>query len=438
MSIPGGTAETSEAHPSRELLIRENAELRRAVYELSVLNELSLEIGKSFDTDEIMSHTVKRSLQAVSGEQAVITLVDREQDSAGETLVRIVDTASQSEHFHLHEALIGWMQLKNRPLLANDPTSDDRLRNINLPRGIQSLLCVPLVSKAELIGVLTVYNSKRGGFTAEDQRLLAIIASQAAQIIENARLNAESRAFELVREEIRLAMQIQQELLPARPPALPGYDVAGISIPAQEVGGDYFDFIQLDADRWAVALGDVSGKGLPASLLMANLQATLRGQLLFSTSTGECLHRANRLLYASTAPEKFATLFCGILDLRDHKLNFTNAGHEYPFLFGKQALKRRLMTGGMMLGTLEDYPYEEDTVAIEVGDLLVIMSDGIKDAENSREVPFGEARLESLLQDHRDLKAAEIVELVVATVGRFCGEVPHTDDLTLVVVKRMD
>ncbi len=438
MDIAGGSNPNHEMNERPDILVRENEELRRAVYELSVLNELSLDIGTAFDTQDIMARTVKRSMEAVAAEQAVITLTNLENESLGETLVRVIDSASRQEQFHLHQALIGWMQLKNQPLLTNNPAGDDRLRNISMPEEIRSLLCVPLVVKAELIGVLTVYNNKGGGFTEEDQRLLAIIASQAAQVIENARLYEETRQYELVREQIRLAMSIQQELLPVSSPVIPGYDLAGITIPAEEVGGDYYDFIPLDRGRYAVALGDVSGKGLPASLLMANLQATLRGQLLFADSTGECLRRANRLLFRSTAPEKFATLFCGIIDTHNHTLNFTNAGHEHPFLFGVAAPVRRLSTGGIMLGTLEDYPFGEETWTLARDDLLVIASDGVKDAENALEEPFGEARLENLLRTVHTRSAEEIVRAVIANVKRHCGEVPYNDDLTLVVIKRAE
>jgi len=436
MDLAGKSNPNHEMNKRTDILARENEELRRAVYELSVLNELSLDIGTAFETPEIMARTVKRSMEAVAAEQAVITLTDRENESRGETLVRVIDSASQQEQFHLHQALIGWMQLKNQPLLTNDPAGDDRLRNITLPEEIRSLVCVPLVVKAELIGVLTVYNNKSGGFTGEDQRLLAIIASQAAQVIENARLYAETREYEIVREQIRLAKSIQEELLPVSSPVIPGYDLSGITIPAEEVGGDYYDFIPLDRGRYAIALGDVSGKGLPASLLMANLQATLRGQLLFAESTGECLRRANRLLYRSTAPEKFATLFCGIIDTQSHTLNFTNAGHEHPFLFGGLEPARRLATGGIMLGTLEDYSFGQETLTLASNNLLVIASDGVKDAENVQEEPFGETRLENLLRTVRARSAREIVRAVVGAVERHCGEVPYNDDLTLVVIKR--
>ena len=132
-----------------------------------------------------------------------------------------------------------------------------------------------------------------------------------------------------------------------------GYDIAGSMIAAQSVGGDYYDFIPMDSDRIAVCLGDVSGKGLPASLLMANLQATLRSQVFMSASPKECMRRANELLFRSTADDKFATLFLGILDAQNHTLTYCNAGQDHPCLFAQNALCKRLTTGGLMVGAFD-------------------------------------------------------------------------------------
>ena len=178
-------------------------------------------------------------------------------------------------------------------------------------------------------------------FNEEDQRLLAIIAGQSAQIIENARLYEEEKALVSMKEQVKLAAQIQQDLLPKSPPTLEGYDIAACSIAAQMVGGDYYDFVRVRDGRWVVCLGDVSGKGLPASLLMATLQATLRGQTALEHAVRETISRSNRLIYQSTDPEKFATLFFAVLDATGGALAFCNAGHEYPMLFQKAAARPR-------------------------------------------------------------------------------------------------
>jgi len=240
---------------------KENERLRRAVEELSIINDLAREIGASLNSQEIMRKVIHRSLRAVHAEQGDISLVERKQAKTMKTLVRSMVSSSAHEAFHLHQNLLGWMHLNKKPLLMNEPHLDPRFRGLSWDESIRSLLCVPLLSKSELIGILTVYNKKgEAGFAEEDLRLLAIIAGQSAQVVENARLFEEEQTLFRMKEELRLAKDIQLGLLPSDIPQVSGYDIAAISIPAQAVGGDYFDIISIDDSRLVTCLGDVSGK----------------------------------------------------------------------------------------------------------------------------------------------------------------------------------
>jgi sigma-B regulation protein RsbU (phosphoserine phosphatase) len=285
--------------------------------------------------------------------------------------------------------------------------------------------------------VLTVYNKKEDGkFTEDDQRLLGILAAQSAQVIENARLYESEQAFQSMKEQLRLAAQIQLDLLPKSEPKVPGYDISGKTTPAQMVGGDYFDFLQLDEHRLAICLGDVSGKGLPASLLMANLQATLRGQALLGVSPKVCVQRSNKLLYLSTSSDKFATLFYGLLDSETHQFSYCNAGHENPFVFSKSPEPQRLDAGGVVLSILEEFPYEEGSIQLEPGDVIVIYSDGINEAININHEQYGIERLETLIRDHREDPASVLIGHIMQAVHKHSTNQPQTDDMTVVVIKR--
>ncbi len=419
-------------------LKQENLQLKRALDELSILNDLARAIGASLDSEDIIEKIVRRSVRAVDAEQSVITMVDRQSDDTMKTLVRAMRTSSAHERFHLNQNLLGWMHLHKKPLLTNDPRNDERFRGVKWEESVHSLICVPLMVKSELIGVLTVYNNKdKNEFKEDDQRLLGIIAAQSAQVIENARLYEEEKAFALMQEQIRLARQIQIDLLPKRPPDVPGYEIAGLSIPALQVGGDYFDFIILDKHRLAVTLGDVSGKGLPASLLMANLQATLRGQTLLEVSAGECISRSNRLLYRSTDPEKFSTLFYGVLDSLSHQLFYCNAGHENPLLFSGSEEPIVLATGGLVLGVTEEFPFEEDSISFKEGDLLVIYSDGVSEAADAGDEQFGEEKLIEFLKKNRHESPQALIDKIVEAVIQHTGDAPQMDDITLVAIKRI-
>lgn len=423
--------------PTPESLQEENLRLKRAVGELSILNELALDIGASFDSQGVLEKIVNRALHAVNAEQGVIVTVHRQAENPTETLVRAVCSSSEHPRYRLGDSILGWMRLNKQPLLINDPRNDHRFLGETWDEKIDCLISAPLMVKSELVGILTVYNKKNGErFNEADKRLLAILASQSAQIVENARLHEEEKQLLRMNEEVMVASRLQRHLLPEVPPAISGYEIAGKSIPARKVGGDYFDFIQVDDRRLVICLGDVCGKGLPASLLMANLQATIRAQSLLKTPVKECLGRSNSLLYRSTEPEKFASLFYGILDFRNHLFRFSNAGHNYPFLISQDGDPLRLQTGGPILGILEDCLFDEQEVQLSPGDLLMAFSDGISDAIDDRDEQFGEQRLATLVRENMELSAQELIERIVGAVELHCELTVRTDDMTVVVVKR--
>ncbi len=428
MSTPSQLATGGQLH-------EENQRLKRAVEELSVLNDLATAIGGSLNSRDIIQTIIHRSLKALRAEQGVITLIDERPDSGLKTLVRTVDGSTGD--YHLHQQLAGWMQLERAPLTLIDPSTDKRFRGISWDPSIRSLICVPMMAKSNLRGVLTLYNKQNAeGFTAEDQRLLTIIASQSAQVLENARLHETEQDLLRMKEELRLAAQIQRDLVPITAPAVDNYRIAGASVPAQVVGGDYYDYFAVGTEGIGLCLGDVSGKGLPASLLMANVQATIRGQALFEEPPGRCLERANRLLSRSTATDKFVTLFFAVLDPHRHLLSYANAGHEPPFFIAADGTIRRLTQGGVVLSILEEWHYNDEQVEVRPGDTLVVYSDGLSEATNSEGTQFGEGRLADLLLEHRSVPAERLQQIVFDAVQQWSGKETREDDRTILVVQR--
>jgi sigma-B regulation protein RsbU (phosphoserine phosphatase) len=418
-------------------LQEENKRLRKAVDELSILNELSRVISSTMTLDSVIENVVKRSVRAVHGQQGMITLVDEQAPTEMKTLIRAQNSTTDQRHFHLNQNILGWMMINKKPLLSNDIAGDTRFSGVRAEGEQYSLLCVPLLVRNRLTGILAVFNKKdNADFTEDDQRLLSIIAAQSGQVLENARLYEQEKSLISMQEQVKLAAKIQLELLPKKPPDIKGYEIAGTSIPAQLVGGDYFDFIPVDNNRLAICLGDVSGKGLPASLLMANLQATLRGQTLVNSSVKDCIARSNKLLFESTSDEKFATLFYGTLDTAQHTLCYCNAGHDNPYLLRNGSAPLRLKTGGVVLSIMASFPYEEEVISLAEGDVLVVSSDGITEAMNANQDQFGDEKLGELLHEHRALPPAELIDKIVSTVKAHAGSWPQSDDMTLLVVKR--
>ncbi len=418
-------------------LEEENQRLKRAVDELSVLNELATAIGALNNSEEVIRKIISRSLRAVSAEQGVITLVDEEPNQPMKTLIRTMVSSSEHGQYHFNQTLLGWMILNKKALLVNDPPSDERFRGIAWDGSVNSVLCVPMLTRSTLKGVLTVYNKKGGkGFTEDDQRILSIIAAQSAQVVENARLYEEERNLLKMQQEVKLASQIQADLLPKKFPSLSGYDIAGATFPARTIGGDYFDFISVNEHKLAICLGDVSGKGLPAALLMANLQASLRSQTYNGNSVKECIARCNHQLFQSTSPEKFATLFYGILDTQNHTLTYCNAGHELPFLISGSREPIRLNEGGTMIGIMDAFPFEEAVITFQPGDMLVSFSDGVTEAMNLEREQFGESKLGDLIKENIGIPAERIIEEIIKAVRTHAGEAPQYDDITALVVRR--
>lgn len=415
----------------------ENQRLRRAVDELSVLNELASEIGASVNSEEVIRKVISRSLRAVHAEQGTITLVGSEAMPSAKTLVRSMVSSSEHQPFHLTQALLGWMFLNKKPLVVNNPRTDKRFSTAKSDPSIRNLLCVPLLVKSDLIGILTVYNKKNGsGFIADDQRLLTIIAAQSAQVVENARLYEEEKAYLKVRSELMLAKEIQMDLLPKEHPEIPGYDIAGYTRPAQDVGGDYYDFIQLPESKLVACLGDVSGKMLPAALLMSNLQATIRGQSLIECRPKDCLARANDLLYHSTAPHKFATFFYGLLDAEKHLLRYSNAGHDRPQLFSPHRPTVSLEEAGVALSFIHDYQFSEGQIVFQPGEVLFIYSDGVSEAMNESDEDFGVERILSAVDEKKTLSAKEIIANLVSDLQVYAQGQVQSDDITMIVIKR--
>jgi phosphoserine phosphatase RsbU/P len=419
---------------------KENQRLRRAVEELSILNDIAVAISSTQSISQIVESIVQKCIKHLQIEQCSVVLLKEEQDAnLLQTMVRMGDTATGLVPYRLGDQVTGWVLAHQRPLLVNDLRNDARFRPFLPPdHPIRSLMSVPLRQKGRILGMVNVFNKQTPeGFTDDDQRLLSIIASQSAQVIESARLYEQEQTLLRIEEQVRLARDIQTNLLPKEAPSIQGYQVAGRTLPAENVGGDYFDFIPGSLPtRWSICLGDVSGKGLPAALLMANLQATIRGQSLSACEPAECIARSNRLLYRSTGDGRFATLVYGILDASSHIFTYCNAGHNPPYLISSRGEVQTLKTGGVLLGLLEGYSFEQGTVPLEPGDRLVLFSDGISEAMNGAHEEFGEARLLETLRTHSDLAPAPLMDRVFAAARRHAGEAPQSDDMTMVVVQR--
>jgi len=251
----------------------------------------------------------------------------------------------------------------------------------------------------------------------------------------------EAIARERLERELETARQIQEKLLPHEMPQLPGFEIAGTSLPSQQVGGDYFDFLDMGTGQLGIAIADVSGKGIPAALLMANLQASLHAQVIKKGSVADVASRMNSLLVKSTDTHMFATFFYGILDQVKSTFTSTNAGHNPPLLFRVDGKIKRLEAGGLVLGFLPDQNYTQQTVKIKLGEVIVLFTDGITEAAGPSsgkisENLFGEERLIEVVRASLTKSAVEIQAAILQAISDHTADAPPYADITLVVIKR--
>jgi sigma-B regulation protein RsbU (phosphoserine phosphatase) len=303
-----------------------------------------------------------------------------------------------------------------------------------LAEGIRGLLAVGLYQDEKIIGALSVYTEAPNTFSPSDIRILRVIANQAAVAIQLAQFHKAQMEKEWLDRELALAAEIQQGILPEAMPDLPGYQIAARAQPWEQVSGDFYDFINLPAQNLGIAIGDVSGKGIPAALLMFTVRMALRAHVEHEYAVSEIMRRVNRALHRDTGAEQFATLFYGVLNRPQRIFTYVNASQNPPLLFrGDQVIS--LEIGGLPVGVLADATFEMDFVVLQPGDLLVLYTDGYTEITGSESEMFGEERLIALVREHRDRDPEAIIRVLEGAVTAYMGASIHGDDRTIVVLK---
>ena len=328
-------------------------------------------------------------------------------------------------------------------IVVNDVGADERFfREVDTFTGYRTLtvLVVPLRADGKVIGALEALN-KPGGFSDADVELLGLSASYSASAIQAQLLRQEAEAARLMVHELEIARDVQRRLLPQELPELPGVEYAASCRSAKYVGGDYYDFLALPEGLFAFTLGDVSGKGISAAVMMASIQALLRGQLLRGPlPLASLMNEMNLAVFRSSTPERYSTLFCGVLNADRTRLTFVNAGHPPPMLVracpdGKPARVHGTAEGGLPIGLFESARYEQFTIDTAPGDLIVCFSDGVSDATNSPQEVWEDTNIERVLWQYREAPVEEIVERIVQAADSFTAGAEQFDDMTLTAVR---
>ena len=409
-------------------------ETERRALEKDVLLEVSKTLSAPLDFDEVIEAIFTSLRQVVRYDAAAIYLVNPR--TLALELVRELGYPTGSEHafdLQVGQGIVGWVAKNGQPLIVPDVARDPRY--VAARPSTRSEVAAPLLVEGRTIGVFNLESDQDDAYHDGHLELLAVFAAQAAVAVERARLTRELLERRRLEKELAIAREIQLSFLPKRPPQIPGFDVAGETRSHDEVGGDYYDFVSMSDTRIGLAIADVSGKGIPAALIMAGFRMSLLAEVRNEFAIRAVMRKVNSLLHESTDRDKFVTAFYGVLDFKNRVLTFSNAGHNPPILRRADGALVYLEEGGVALGVLPDARYEERPIAVRPGDLIVFYTDGITETESPTGELFGNRRLEQAMERLAAKSASEILEGLVSEVTAWAGERGVSDDLTLIVLK---
>jgi sigma-B regulation protein RsbU (phosphoserine phosphatase) len=306
---------------------------------------------------------------------------------------------------------------------------------------LKAELLLPLSLNEKILGIMCLGpKQSEEPYSGTDIRLLDSVAAQTGLALENGRLTDAIRSEVAEREkqkrELEIAHEVQDRLFPQSYPPIPGLDYAGACRPAMGVGGDYYDFIPLSKTQLGIAIGDVSGKGIPAALLMATLRAFLRGQTTQpQPDLTLVMTNLNRLVYESSLSSKYATFFYAEFDCVTREMTYVNAGHNPPMVFRKSGEVIRLETGGSVIGLMPVAAFDQGTIVLEPGDVFVGYTDGISEAMNAADDEWGEENMIDCVRPSRELEAMPLIERLMVSADAFVAGAPQHDDMTIVVAR---
>ena len=410
-------------------LRRVNRRLSVKVFQLHNLFDVSRELTSTFDEDAIhdlvtatvMGHLmVSRCALCRLREDRLVLAHAR--GLGGEDLARAVSVAEA------HSVL----DVLSAPRAVSD-LPEGALRAGLLAAGMA--LLVPLSAGNRTLGFLAVGARVSGvPFTEEDREFAQTLSRQAVAALESVRLHRLGMKQQRRDREMQIAREIQQSLFPESCPTVPGFEVSARSLPCYEVGGDHYDFIPLPGGRLALAIADVSGKGAPASILMASVHASLRA-LAGTAEPAGLMGRINRFLFESTQSNRYATVFYAELDPATRRLSYVNGGHIPPYRVSAGGDLDRLFAGGPALGVIEDASYEAEEIVLEAGDLVAMVTDGVTEAASPADEEFGDPGVIEVLRKSRANGAEEALRALIDAVHAWTGPVGCADDLTALVLR---
>lgn len=413
---------------------------RPLVKRLQSLIEASKLLNSTFDLDELLALILNLATRNLNAERGTIYLIDEEK---GELWSKVLKGNNLVEiRLPLGKGIAGHVAATGKTInLTNAKKNKWFFGGFDEQSGFvtKTMLCMPMKNReGTIIGVFQIINKRKGTFTAVDAQFLNAFSDHASIAIINARLYHANLENERVTKELQIAARIQQQMLPSSLPSIDGYEIAATTIPCKTIGGDMYDVIQIAEHQYLFHVADVSGKGIPASLLVSTLNASLEAYLESHMPLDALVQRLNMVVLKNAPSDHFITLCLFVLDTATHTLQYVNAGHNSPYIFTPTTKTfSALCASGIPLGMMEGMTYELVSTSLHAGETLIAYTDGVTEAMNKRKQMFGDDRLKKTVERMYQKRAEEILNAVLEEVQRFEAGEPSADDVTMLVVKRL-
>jgi len=407
---------------------------RRGARERDLLLEVGTRISSTLDRDEVLGLILDGLEEVVGYDAAGLFLVDIETDEISHHLLRGYDEGTVAQvRLKIGDGLIGSSAADERPLVVADVSKDPDY--IDIRGTTRSEIVIPLMVNGVVVAVLNLESDRVRAYRNRHLKQLQTFGAQAAVAIDNASCYTEAQEKRVLEQELEIAGKIQQALLPHSPPDISGLDVAAFMKPIESLGGDLYDLVQVGDRELGIAIGDISGHGPPPAILMASLYASYRSLTRRGFGIREMMGQLNNLIQENFGIHRYATFFYGVVAPDENRLTYCNAGHFPPLILRVGAAPRFLEDGGIVLGFMDDARYEEQTVPLESGDIMVLYTDGIIEATGRDGEMFGEDRLAEICATMIRRSAREVLDGIVKAVTSHSAGSIQQDDISLVVVR---
>ena len=405
---------------------------------LEVLCRSAELISSALDLDELLDNVISQIQKLLKPDRIGIQLYDKKYQMMIPRQIR--RPPDSTEDIIISQSIIQQAVEEKVAVIVNDAPSDFRFQASDsiVVQRIHSAICSPLIAKGQILGVIYMDRKKpAGNYQQNDLRLIAGISNQTSLAILNAHMHQRTLKSRAEDRELEIARTIQEHLLPSTMPESPYFDIHGFSHPAHMVGGDYYDVITLPDDRIVLAVADVSGKGVPAALLIASVRAAVQVEVrnLKDNSLIPIMDRLNHMVCRDTKDNMFVTLVLAVLEPHTRQLTYVNAGHVQPVAWSPESSHKNLKSGGCFFGVIPGTPYQQETIELPEGSSLSFFTDGITDAMNEENEMFGMDRLNKLITRSGELKSEDFCSLLLDEIEEFRGEWDVFDDLTMLMLR---